>query len=539
MARHREDVFDLFCDGADVGDHADHAPARRHGAQRLDRGVEIVAVQGAESLVQEQRFQPAAAARHHLDHAEREREGGDELLAAGEAGGRPRLSGIAVQDTPLRIGVLRVDERVPATAHRVEDPGGVHQEIPGAAQGQPLRERTRLEGVLEVRQRECLVDSLLAEGTEVLDVIDDPGKPPGVVLLLAFVESGLVGGRPSGLDDRVQIVGVNVAGEARRDRREFRAGRIRANCRGVRLRVRVAGDVCRRRPKRLDSGPQRPRASRTDRRRDIFVQVEIPDRFHEHRTMCVQVTDDVVDGGVHLGGVPARERISFLTGRSDLLLQPFPLGRSSRENLLAIPGSRHSFADRGPVHLLQASGIRRQIQARSEGCRHRPDGLVRLGQRLRGGVPFHAGQCVSAGGGFSVGRGHSRPSVRFRLQCPVLVIVSCERVGGLRYRGIERAEQEVVVGQGVGKRGVGCLAEGPEAGRQRVGRRAGTISGLVELSVETLQIRRECGYALAGRDGGTLGGFPGVARFLFPPGERFDVRGVLTLVPLERVGGVQ
>ena len=40
MAGHRDDVFDLFRDGADVGDHADYTPARRYGAQRLDRRVE-------------------------------------------------------------------------------------------------------------------------------------------------------------------------------------------------------------------------------------------------------------------------------------------------------------------------------------------------------------------------------------------------------------------------------------------------------------------------------------------------------------------
>ena len=99
------------------GDYADHAPTRGDGSECLNGCVEVVAVERAKTLVKEERFEPPAATGHHFDHAERERQGRDELFATGEASGRARLAGIRIQHEPFFLHLPRVDERVLATAH--------------------------------------------------------------------------------------------------------------------------------------------------------------------------------------------------------------------------------------------------------------------------------------------------------------------------------------------------------------------------------------------------------------------------------------
>src|SRR2546421_235951 len=77
--------------------------------------VQRVGVEAPEALVEEEGLEPSATARRQLDQAEREREAGEERLAAGERLRAARLPEDAVDDPE----VLR--EAVAAARHRAEN----------------------------------------------------------------------------------------------------------------------------------------------------------------------------------------------------------------------------------------------------------------------------------------------------------------------------------------------------------------------------------------------------------------------------------
>src|SRR5215213_8640474 len=82
----------------DMGDDADGAAALAQLVEHVEHLVERVLVERAEALVDEQRLQAAAAGLGGDDvgEPEREREAGEEGLAAGERGGRTLLAGPAI-----------------------------------------------------------------------------------------------------------------------------------------------------------------------------------------------------------------------------------------------------------------------------------------------------------------------------------------------------------------------------------------------------------------------------------------------------------
>ena len=81
---------DALAQLGDVGDDADGAAALAQAVEHVEHLVERALVERAEALVDEQRLQAAAArlGGDDVGEAEREREAGEERLAAGQRGGR-------------------------------------------------------------------------------------------------------------------------------------------------------------------------------------------------------------------------------------------------------------------------------------------------------------------------------------------------------------------------------------------------------------------------------------------------------------------
>ena len=89
-----DEVLEHLTHLVDVAHEHDEA-ARVAGDEPPDavhRALEVLGVEAAEPLVEEEGVEPPAAARHHLGQGEREREGGEERLAAREAVGPPLRS---------------------------------------------------------------------------------------------------------------------------------------------------------------------------------------------------------------------------------------------------------------------------------------------------------------------------------------------------------------------------------------------------------------------------------------------------------------
>ena len=89
-----DQVFDRVAHLGHVADEDDQATLvlRDQPPDPVHRPVEVLGVEAAESLVQEEGVETSAAARDHLRQRERERQRGKERLAAGERVGLADLS---------------------------------------------------------------------------------------------------------------------------------------------------------------------------------------------------------------------------------------------------------------------------------------------------------------------------------------------------------------------------------------------------------------------------------------------------------------
>ena len=84
-----------------MGDDADHAVAAREEFEALDGDAERLGVEGAEALVEEERFEGERAAttgqlRQAFRERQRECQTGEEGLAAGEGAGEAEMPGLSL-----------------------------------------------------------------------------------------------------------------------------------------------------------------------------------------------------------------------------------------------------------------------------------------------------------------------------------------------------------------------------------------------------------------------------------------------------------
>ena len=104
-----------------MGDDAYEPAAARHAHERGQRLLQRLAVERAETLVDEHRLKlHAAGARLHLvRQAERQRQGGGKRLAAGERLDAARRAVVVVDDLELQPGLAAVVARTLAAAQLV------------------------------------------------------------------------------------------------------------------------------------------------------------------------------------------------------------------------------------------------------------------------------------------------------------------------------------------------------------------------------------------------------------------------------------